>query len=99
VTGSPEAEDKVMASNEKPTSNSSTLRDLISMLASIAGKRKDEIVQMISREIGQAVAGVIKEPILRILEDQKLEITVELVNKKRGAEKVAIKAKRTKNKK
>lgn len=87
-----------MASAEK-SSPTSTLRDLISMLASIAGKRKDEIVQMISREIGQAVAGVIKEPILRILEDQKLEITVELVNKKRGAEKLAIKAKRSKSKK
>jgi 5-carboxymethyl-2-hydroxymuconate isomerase len=55
-----------------------TLRDTVASLATLAGKGKDEIVQMISREIGQAVAGVIKEPILEIIRERKLQITIEL---------------------
>lgn len=58
-----------------------TLRDIIGSLAGIAGKGKDEIVQIISREIGIAVAGVVKEPLTRILESKKIKITVELANR------------------
>lgn len=65
----------------------SALRELISTLASIAGKGKDEIVQIISREIGIAVAGVIKEPMRQVLEDSKLKVTLELVPKDEGPSK------------
>ncbi len=57
------------------------LRDLIGSLASIAGKGKDEIVQIISREIGIAVAGVVKEPLTQILESKKIKITLELADR------------------
>jgi hypothetical protein len=59
----------------------SALRELISTLASIAGKGKDEMVQIISREIGIAVAGVVKEPLRQVLEDSRMKITIELVPK------------------
>lgn len=57
----------------------SNARDLIGAIASWAGKGKDEVVQVLCREIGMAVAAVFKEPITQILENRKLQITLELV--------------------
>lgn len=57
-------------------------RELISNLASWAGKGKDEIVQLICREIGSATAAVLKEPLTQVIESRKLTITLELVPKK-----------------
>lgn len=54
-------------------------REFLSALASIAGKGKDDLVQTICREIGQATAAVLKEPIAEILRDRRLQITIELV--------------------
>jgi len=62
-------------------SSTGTIKELISSLASLAGKGKDEIVQIISREIGIAVAGVVKEPLTSILESKKVTITIELTPK------------------
>jgi hypothetical protein len=70
-----------VASVSDAESKSTAIRDIIGGLASIAGKGKDEIVQIISREIGQAVAGVIKEPMLQILEERRVKVTIELVAK------------------
>lgn len=63
----------------KGPSSSLSLREMIGTLASIAGKGKDEIVQMISREIGLAVAAMLKEPLNQTLAQKKLKITLELV--------------------
>lgn len=59
----------------------STARELIGALASWAGKGKDEVVQTLCREIGQAVAAVLKEPLNQILENRQLRLTIELVPK------------------
>lgn len=67
--------------NENQSDQNSSIRELVSSLASLAGKGKDEIIQIISREIGIAVAGVIKEPLTQLLEDQKLKVTLEFVPK------------------
>ena len=45
------------------------------------GKSKDEIVQVLCREIGVATAAVLKEPLNQVLENRKLQITMELVPK------------------
>jgi hypothetical protein len=54
-------------------------KEFLSALASIAGKGKDDLVQTICREIGQATAAVLKEPIAEILRDRRLQVTIELV--------------------
>lgn len=56
-------------------------KEFISNLANMAGKGKDEIVQIICREIGLATAAVLKEPVSQILKDKKLQLTLELVPK------------------
>jgi hypothetical protein len=57
-------------------------REFFANLASWAGKGKDEIVQMICREIGIATATVLKEPLSQIVENRRLQVTLELVPKK-----------------
>ena len=56
------------------------VKDMISGLATLADTGKDEIVSMICKEIGQATASTLKEPIDQILRSKKLQITVELVS-------------------
>jgi len=68
-------------------SSTGTIKELISSLATLAGKGKDEIVQIISREIGIAVAGVVKEPLISILESKKVTITIELTPKAKTTKK------------
>ena len=46
-----------------------------------AGKGKDELVQILCREIGIATAAVFKEPLSQVLENRKLQITFEFVPK------------------
>jgi hypothetical protein len=70
------------ASNDNGDANGRSLfalREVISTLASLAGKGKDEIVQMISREIGNAVAAALKEPMRQAMKDKKLRMTIEFV--------------------
>lgn len=63
-----------------------TAKDLIGMIATWAGKGKDEIVQVLCREIGVAIAAVVKEPLEQVLEDKRLVISFELAPKSRQAE-------------
>jgi hypothetical protein len=63
-------------------------RALAAALFARAGKGKDEVVQIIAREIGVAVAAMLKEPLAKLAEHQKLQISFEFVPKKgegRGA--------------
>ncbi len=60
-------------------------KDLLGSVAAWAGKGKDEIVQVLCREIGQAIAAVVKEPLQQVLENRKLQISLELVPKKSEA--------------
>ncbi len=54
-------------------------KELLFALAGLAGKGKDELVQSICREIGQATAAVLKEPLAQLLKDRKLQVTIEFV--------------------
>ena len=56
-------------------------KEFLGNLANWAGKGKDEIVQLICREIGTAAAAVMKEPMSQMLSDKKLQLTLELVPK------------------
>jgi len=67
------------------------LKDILGMIGSWAGKGKDEVVQVLCREIGLAVAAMIKEPVTQILENRKLQITLELIPKKNGDYPIATK--------
>lgn len=72
-------------------------RDVLGAVASWGGKSKDEIVQVLCREIGVATAAVLKEPLNQVLENRKLRITMELVPKSpdEGSEELVTTAKKT----
>lgn len=57
----------------------SSAKEFLSAMASLAGQGKDELVQVICREIGTATAMVLKEPLAKLLEDKRIQITIELV--------------------
>ncbi len=58
-------------------------RDLVSGLLSKAGKSKDEVIQILGREIGLALAAVLSKPLEQMTENKRVRITVELVPKAR----------------
>ena len=51
-----------------------------------AGKGKDEVVGIVAREIGVAVAAMLKEPMAALAKNQKLQISFEFVPKDGVAE-------------
>ena len=65
-----------------------TAKALISALFARAGKSKDEVIHMVAREIGMAVAAMLKEPLALLAKHQKLQISFEFVPKQ-GHEGVA----------
>jgi hypothetical protein len=56
-------------------------RDLVSGLLSKAGRSKDEVIQILGREIGLALAAVLAKPLEQMTENKRVRITVELVPK------------------
>jgi hypothetical protein len=60
-------------------------RALLQALFARAGKGKDEVVQIIAREIGMAVAAMLKEPLSQLAKHQKLQISFEFVPKTQPA--------------
>lgn len=67
------------------TPDARAARALIGALFAKAGKSKDEIVQVIGREIGMTIAALLKEPLAQIAKNQKLQISFELVPKEKHA--------------
>ena len=59
----------------------STARDVVLGLLSKAGRSKDEVIQILGREIGLALAAVLAKPMEQMTENKRVRITVELVNK------------------
>lgn len=59
----------------------SLVKEIISSAFKNAGKGKDEIIQVLGREIGLAWAAVLKEPMQRLLDDKSLQITIKLVSR------------------
>lgn len=68
--------------------DASAARALIAALFTKAGKGKDEIVQIVAREIGTAVAHMMKEPLSQLAKHQKLQISFEFVPKDKVSEAV-----------
>lgn len=60
----------------------STAKDIVLGLLSKAGRSKDEVIQILGREIGLALAAVLAKPLEQMTENKRLRITVELVAKK-----------------
>lgn len=56
-------------------------RDLVLGLLSKAGRSKDEVIQILGREIGFALAAVLAKPLEQMTESKRVRITVELVPK------------------
>jgi hypothetical protein len=56
-------------------------RDVINQVLSRAGKSKDDIIQILGREIGIALAAMLREPLEQLVESKKIRISVELVGK------------------
>ena len=71
----------------------STAKDILSGALSWAGKGKDEFLQTLCRETGQALAQSMQGPILEILKDQKISITLELTPKNKSSKSKSKKAK------
>ena len=65
------------------TASSKLGKELLSALLKSAGRGKDEIVQIIGREMGFALAAVLKEPLERLVQNKKVQVTFELVDKEK----------------
>jgi hypothetical protein len=59
----------------------STARDLVLGLLTKAGRSKDEVIQILGREIGLALAAVLAKPLEQMTENKRVRITLELVPK------------------
>lgn len=65
----------------------SALKDLLGTVLGVAGKSKDDVIEIVGREIGQALAAMLKEPLSQVVNHRKLKISVELVPKHESAPK------------
>ena len=79
-----------MARIEDQTSvNLNLLRDTLLTFVARAGKGKDEVLQILARETGAAIAGLLKQPLADFLADvtkhHRLQVTMELVPKSKGS--------------
>lgn len=81
LTGSPTGDDDDDGEDEAARMDARTARALLQALFARAGKGKDEFVQIIAREIGMAVAAMLKEPLSQLAKHQKLQISFEFVPK------------------
>ena len=55
-------------------------KDLINNALKGAGKSKDELIQILGREIGLAWAAVLKDPLEKLIDNKSLQITIKLVS-------------------
>lgn len=67
-------------------------KEFLGALANWAGKGRDELLQVICREIGQATASVLKEPLTELMRHRKLQITIELLHPDEPKQKYRIQA-------
>jgi hypothetical protein len=68
-----------------PGMDAGAARALLGALFARAGKGKDEVVQVMARELGMAVAAMLKEPLAQLAKHQKLQISFEFVPKEDAA--------------
>lgn len=70
-----------MTEEEAAADSIASLRTLFGTITARAGKGKDEVVQILAREIGIAVAAMLREPLSELAKHQRLQVTFELVPK------------------
>ncbi|NBQ52754.1 MAG: hypothetical protein EBU49_04130 [Proteobacteria bacterium] len=65
------------------------LRDTLLTFVARAGKGKDEVLQILARETGSAIAALLKQPLADFASDlaknHRLQVTLELVPKSKGS--------------
>lgn len=81
LLGSLDEDDDESATGSKSRLDASATKALLGQIFARAGKGKDEVVQIIAREIGVAVAAMLKEPLAQLAKNQKLQISFEFVPK------------------
>lgn len=87
-------------SNEGSFVDSKAARAIMSTIFARAGKSKDDVVQILAREIGMAVAGMLKKPLSELAKNQKLQISFEFVPKNDDSDELSLKTSvKTKSKK
>lgn len=74
-----------MVKKEDLTSvNLNLLRDTVLTFVARAGKGKDEVLQVLARETGAAIAALLKQPLHDLAKNHRLQVTLELVPKSKG---------------
>ena len=84
-------DDNERGSGEGSFIDSKAARAIMSTIFARAGKGKDDVIQILAREIGMAVAGMLKQPLSELAKNQKLQISFEFVPKKDGEAGVSLK--------
>jgi hypothetical protein len=75
-----------MVRKEDQTSvNLNSLRDTLLTFVSLAGKGKDEVLQVLARETGTAIAALLHQPLADLAKHNRLQVTIELVPKSKGS--------------
>jgi hypothetical protein len=80
----PEGHGTGQSDKEKERVSANLARELINGLFVKAGRGKDEVIQIVAQEIGQAVALMLRQPLSELANNRKLQITLEFVPKKNG---------------
>jgi hypothetical protein len=78
-------------SSEGSFIDSKAARAIMSTIFARAGKSKDDVVQIVAREIGMAVAGMLKKPLSELAKNQKLQISFEFVPKHDDSDELSLK--------
>lgn len=74
-----------MVKKEDLTSvNLNLLRDTLLTFVARAGKGKDEVLQVLARETGAAIAALLKQPLHDLAMNHRVKVTIELVPKSKG---------------
>ena len=61
-----------------------TVKELVFGTLDKAGKGKSEFIKILGREIGQALAAVLKEPLDQLVKTRKINVCIELVEREKG---------------
>ena len=85
------AGDEESGSSEGSFIDSKAARAIMSTIFARAGKSKDDVVQIVAREIGMAVAGMLKKPLSELAKNQKLQISFEFVPKHDDSDELSLK--------
>ena len=70
-----------LSDEEAADESMASIRAILGTLSARAGKSKDEVVQILARETGIAIAAMLREPLRELAENRRLQITFEFVPK------------------